>query len=144
MRFWILNGPNLNLLGAREPSIYGHETLAEVLAALRASHPKHTVEELQSNHEGVLIDRLHDLGDCQGVVLNAGALSHTSYSLADAIRAIQVPVVEVHISNIHRRESFRHHSVLSAACEGTISGLGTAGYELALIWLIRAGAPATG
>lgn len=138
----VLNGPNLNLLGTREPGHYGTRTLADVETLCRAVGDELAVdlEFLQSNHEGVLIDRIHSAGeehrssDLLGAVFNPGALSHTSIALHDAIRGVELPVVEVHISNIHQRESFRHHSYVSAAAAGVIVGLGTAGYE----WAIRA------
>jgi len=131
-----LNGPNLNRLGKREPAIYGSETLEDVNYSLitcgQALNVK--VECKQSNHEGVLIDWLHlaEEDDIDGIIFNPGAYTHTSYAIRDAILSITIPVIEVHISNIHSRESFRHQSVLAAACVGQISGLGTFGYTLAL------------
>ncbi|MEG0473443.1 MAG: type II 3-dehydroquinate dehydratase [Solibacillus sp.] len=136
MKLVILNGPNLNRLGKREPEIYGSETLADVQAkceALAATFNA-TIDFHQSNHEGVLIDLLHDAADreCDGIIFNPGAFTHTSIALRDAIAAIDVPVIEVHISNIHAREAFRHESKLAAECIGQICGLGTFGYELAM------------
>ncbi len=129
----ILNGPNLNRLGQREPEIYGTATLEDVLATLRAAFPQVQFDHLQSNHEGVLIDRLHAAAadGTQGIVFNPGAYSHSSYALADAIRSIPVPVVEVHLSNLYARaESWRHRSVMAAACRGVISGFGPHSYVL--------------
>lgn len=131
----IINGPNLNLLGVREPSIYGHTSMEDYLRALAQDYPSVEIEFFQSNHEGDIIDRLHEVGfdsSLNGVVLNAGAYSHTSLAIADAIRSIQRPVVEVHISNIAAREPERHHSVLTAACRGIISGFGLDSYRLAI------------
>ncbi len=136
----VLHGPNLNLLGQREPQVYGRTTLAEIDHALTvvAAREGLEVESHQSNHEGVLIDWLHAARlTCIGVVINAGALSHTSYALRDAIAAIGIPAIEVHISNTQAREPFRHHSVLGAVCAGRIEGLGPLGYELALLALAR-------
>lgn len=138
----ILNGPNLNLLGTREPEQYGSRTLADVDALCRSVGDELglVIECLQSNHEGALIDRIHAAGaehrsgELLGAVFNPGALSHTSIALRDAISGVDLPVVEVHISNIHRREEFRHHSHISAVAVGAVVGLGTAGYE----WAIRA------
>lgn len=135
----VLNGPNLNLLGTREPSVYGSASLADVEKACREAADRHRlgVDFRQSNHEGVLIDWLHEAGaapagSVAGIVLNAGALTHTSVALHDAVKSIEVPVVEVHISNVHARESFRHHSYLSPACAGIVVGFGIAGYSLAI------------
>lgn len=129
----ILNGPNLNLLGTREPTTYGAQTLDDVNRVLDVLARELGVElkYLQSNHEGVLLDALH-ARDFDAVVLNAGALTHTSYALRDAIAAIGKPVVEVHISNVHQREKWRHHSVISEVSAGTIVGFGVLGYELGL------------
>ena len=137
----ILHGPNLNLLGAREPAIYGRETLAGINARLRVLGEELgvEVEARQSNHEGAIIDALHQTGEADGeadgaaaVVLNAGALTHTSYALRDAIAAIATPVVEVHLSNTQAREAWRHHSVIAPVCAGTITGFGALSYELGL------------
>jgi 3-dehydroquinate dehydratase II len=139
MKILILNGPNLNLLGRREPHIYGSETFEDYLEILRKNYPSVSIEYLQSNHEGVLIDKLHDIGfdpDYTGVVLNAGALTHTSVAIGDAIGGIKTPVVEVHISNVHARETFRHHSFISAKAAGIIVGMGLMGYKLAIEFLL--------
>jgi 3-dehydroquinate dehydratase-2 len=131
----VLNGPNLNLLGEREPEVYGHETLADVEKRCRAAAADAglSVDFRQSNHEGVLVDALHEVrSSAAGIVLNAGALTHTSVALRDAVAAVAVPVIEVHISNVHAREAFRHHSYLSAVVDGVIVGCGTQGYELAI------------
>ena len=134
----ILNGPNLNLLGKREPTIYGSETMEQVLAGLEKAAAEHgtAIEYAQSNHEGELVDIIQRVGfdtdGYAGIVLNAGAYTHTSVAIADAIRAIRVPVVEVHISNVHTREEFRRHSFLSEACTGIIIGFGTNVYNLGI------------
>lgn len=130
----IVNGPNLNLLGVREPSIYGNEGFDTVLALLRAAYPDITIDYFQSNHEGDLIDCLQRYGfdSGRGIVLNAGAYTHTSIAIADCIAAIKTPVVEVHISNVHAREPFRHQSMLSRVCRGVILGFGTDVYRLAI------------
>ncbi|MGB3259513.1 type II 3-dehydroquinate dehydratase [Paenisporosarcina sp.] len=136
MKILCLNGPNLNRLGKREPSIYGHETLEDLeqMMITRGKQSEVHVQCKQSNHEGQLIDWLHDAedDDIDGIIFNPGAYTHTSYAIRDAISSITVPVIEVHISNIHSRESFRHQSVLAPVCVGQISGLGTFGYTLAL------------
>lgn len=138
MHILIINGPNLNLLGRREPEIYGSQTFDEFFDTLKAQFSAIQLEYFQSNHEGALIDRLHEAGFAvDGIVLNAGAFTHTSIALADAIAAIPAPVVEVHISNVYKRESFRHHSYLAPVCAGSIAGLGLDGYRLAVEWLIR-------
>lgn len=132
----IVNGPNLNLLGVREPGIYGAESMEAVLAQLRREFADVDIEYFQSNHEGAIIDRLHaaayGASPADGIVLNAGGYTHTSVVIADAIAAISVPVVEVHISNVHAREEFRHHSYLSPVCRGTIAGFGVKVYALAV------------
>ena len=130
----IINGPNLNLLGTREPEIYGNQTFIQYLDTLINSFKDSiAISYFQSNHEGELIDKLHETGfSIDGIILNAGGLTHTSVALGDAIAAIKTPVIEVHISNVHAREEFRHHSFLSAKCRGVIVGLGLKGYELAL------------
>ena len=138
MNILIINGPNLNLLGRREPEIYGPHSFDDFFKGLKAQFQHVHLDYFQSNHEGVLLDKLHEVGfTLDGIVLNAGALTHTSIALADAIAAIKSPVVEVHISNVYKREPFRHHSYLSANCEGCIVGLGLEGYRLAVEWLIR-------
>lgn len=139
MKILILNGPNLNLLGRREPHIYGSETFEDYLEILRKNYPSVSIEYVQSNHEGVLIDKLHDIGfdsNYAGVVLNAGAFTHTSVAIGDAIGGIKTPVVEVHISNVHARETFRHHSFISAKAAGIIVGMGLMGYKLAIEFLL--------
>jgi 3-dehydroquinate dehydratase II len=133
---YVLNGPNLNLLGMREPDIYGHDTLDDIAGRLedRAQQLGLTIEMRQSNHEGHLIDWMHEAQaeGAKAIMLNAGALTHTSLALYDAIRAITTPVIEVHISNPHAREEYRRHSFVSIAARGTISGFGALSYELAL------------
>ena len=136
----VLNGPNLNLLGEREPEVYGHETLADVeaLCGQAAAHAGLGLDFRQSNHEGVLVDAIHEVrASAAGIVINAGALTHTSIALRDALAAVAAPVIEVHISNVHAREHFRHHSYLSAVCDGVIVGCGTQGYALAIARLAR-------
>jgi len=135
----ILNGPNLNLLGTREPETYGHGTLDELARDLRQAFPNVAFEFAQSNHEGELIDRLHTAHEegVDGVVFNPGGYTHTSVALRDAVAAIDPPVVEVHLSNIHAREAFRHTSRLAPACAGQIVGLGRAGYHLAVRYLVE-------
>ncbi|MCO6481010.1 MAG: type II 3-dehydroquinate dehydratase [Phaeodactylibacter sp.] len=133
MKLIIINGPNLNLLGKREPGIYGSQSFEDYFAGLLRQFPDIMLEYFQSNHEGALIDKLHEVGfSYDGIILNAGAYTHTSVAIADAIAAIRTPVIEVHISNVHKREEFRHHSFLSPNCRGIIAGLGLKGYELAL------------
>ncbi|MDX9747311.1 MAG: type II 3-dehydroquinate dehydratase [Paludibacter sp.] len=132
-RIQIINGPNLNLLGKREPGVYGSQSFDEYLTTLKAIFPQMTIDYFQSNSEGELIDRIQEAGfSADGIVLNAGAYTHTSIAIADAIRAVSAPVIEVHISNVFSRESFRHHSYLSAVCKGSISGFGLDSYRLAL------------
>lgn len=138
MKIQIINGPNLNLLGKREPDIYGSVTFEEYLASLRKRYPGVQIEYYQSNIEGSLIDKLHEVGfSFDGIVLNAGAYTHTSVALHDAIRSITTPVVEVHISNVHQREEFRHHSMISSACRGVICGFGLDSYRLAVEALLE-------
>ena len=132
MKILIINGPNLNLLGTREPQHYGTGTMDSVLDALKSQYPRVEFDYYQSNVEGFLIDRLHKTLEepCDGVVLNAGGYTHTSVALRDAIAAIKEPVVEVHISNVHSREEFRHRSLISAVCKGVICGFGLDSYRL--------------
>jgi 3-dehydroquinate dehydratase-2 len=136
----LLNGPNLNLLGQRQPEIYGRETLADVVAACtaRAATLALALEAAQSNHEGALVDLIQGArGRAAGIILNPGAYSHTSVAILDALSAFDGPVLEVHISNIHRREAFRHHSYVSTRAEGVIAGFGTEGYLFALDRMAR-------
>ena len=141
----VMNGPNLNLLGQREPEQYGRTTLADVETLCRSTGERLGVEIncLQSNHEGVLIDAIHEAGrgvkdgSVIGIVFNAGAYTHTSVALHDAIKGAEVPVIEVHISNVHARESFRHHSYISPAAAGIVVGFGIEGYVLAIEGLLR-------
>jgi 3-dehydroquinate dehydratase II len=131
----IINGPNLNLLGKREPEVYGSQTFEDYLVLLREKYPSVQLDYFQSNHEGALLDKLHAVGfdpDLKGIVLNAGAYTHTSVALRDAIAGIKTPVVEVHISNVHKRETFRHHSYISPVAAGVIFGFGIKGYDLAI------------
>lgn len=139
MHITIINGPNLNLLGTREPEIYGNKSFDQFLKELRHRFPQVTIDYYQSNHEGQLIDKLQSCNDiADGIIFNGAGYTHTSIALADTIKAIKVPVVEVHISNIHAREAFRNHSYTAAAAKGIISGLGLEGYALALSWLLQA------
>jgi len=133
MKIQIINGPNLNLLGVREKSIYGNSSFETYLDELRKQYASHTVDYYQSNVEGEIINKLHEIGfSYDGVVLNAGAYTHTSVAIADAIAAINTPVIEVHISNVYKREEFRHHSMLAASCKGVIAGFGMDSYRLAV------------
>lgn len=139
MDIWIINGPNLNLLGKREKSVYGDASFESYLETLRARYPHHTIHYYQSNVEGELINQIHACGFSPvGIVLNAGAYTHTSIALSDAIRAVPAPVVEVHISNIQARESYRHVSMIAAACRGSIAGFGLDSYRLAVEALLEA------
>ncbi len=134
-RILLVNGPNLNLLGTREPELYGEETLADVeaLAARVAADFGIEVRAVQSNHEGVLIDAIHEAReDCLGIVINPGAFTHTSVALRDAITGVDLPTVEVHLTNVHAREPFRHHSYISPVAAGVIVGCGVQGYEFAV------------
>lgn len=133
MRIEIINGPNLNMLGRREPGIYGSDTFESYLEKLRARYPDIELGYYQSNVEGFLIDHIQEVAaKCDGIVLNAGAYTHTSVALQDCIRSFQTPVIEVHISNVHKREEFRHHSYISCACQGVICGFGMDSYRLAV------------
>lgn len=152
MRILVINGPNLNMLGYREAKWYGQETMEEVLSGLRAQFGEDEIGYFQSNHEGALIDKIHDvvracLTTCEekaddkydGIVLNAGGYTHTSVALRDAVAILPIPVVEVHISNIKEREAFRQISLLSEVCQKTIMGIGTKGYEKAIEWIKEQG-----
>lgn len=138
-RILIINGPNLNLLGRREPEVYGSGDFPSYLEQLSRRYPDVRIEHFQSNVEGLLIDRLHAEGfdpGLTGIILNAGAYTHTSIALHDAIKAIDVPVIEVHISNVFTREEFRHRSMISAACRGVVAGFGLDSYRIALEGLL--------
>ncbi|HBG41530.1 MAG TPA: type II 3-dehydroquinate dehydratase [Porphyromonadaceae bacterium] len=138
MKIEIINGPNLNLLGMREPDIYGKESFVDYLETLKAEFPHVDFSYFQSNIEGELIDKIQEAGfGSDGIVLNAGGYTHTSIALRDAIKAVPAPVVEVHISNVHARESFRHQSLLSPVCAGVIAGFGTDSYRLATEALLK-------
>lgn len=138
MKILIINGPNLNLLGKREPEIYGNELFSDYITQLEQEYSNIDIEYYQSNVEGFIIDKMHEVGFCyDGIILNAGAYTHTSVALLDCIKAIDCPVVEVHISNIFNRESFRHNSIISPACVGVIAGFGLKSYKLALEWFVK-------
>ncbi len=138
MRIQIINGPNINLLGKREPSIYGAVSFEDYLVTLRALYPDVQIDYYQSNIEGEMINKIHEIGfSYDGIVLNAGAYTHTSIALQDAIRAVTTPVIEVHISNVHTREEFRHKSMISCACMGVIGGFGLDSYRLAMEALLH-------
>lgn len=135
----LLNGPNLNMLGVRQPEIYGNRTLAgieaDLVAAGKAGTPAMEVVPIQSNHEGIILDTIHSSGrEVDGIIINAGAFTHTSIALRDALASIDTPAIEVHISNVHAREAFRHHSMIAPVVIGQIVGLGEQGYHLALEW----------
>lgn len=133
MKIQIINGPNLNLLGTREPGIYGSSSFDQYLPQLQARYPNIEIAYYQSNIEGELINKMQEVGfSCDGIVLNAGAYTHTSVALHDCIRSLKCPVIEVHISNVHQREAFRHHSFISSACKGVICGFGLDSYRLAV------------
>lgn len=133
MKIQIINGPNINLLGKREPSIYGATSFEDYLKKLESEYSNIEIAYYQSNIEGEIINKIHETGfDYDGIVLNAGAYTHTSIAIQDAIRAVNSPVVEVHISNVHKREEFRHHSMISCACIGVICGFGLDSYRLAI------------
>ena len=132
-RIQIINGPNLNLLGKREPTVYGSQTFEAYYEELKTVFPEVELSYFQSNHEGAIIDKIHEIGfSFDAIVLNAGAYTHTSVAIADAIRSVTTPVIEVHISNVFKREAFRHHSYLSEACKGCIVGMGMESYRLAV------------
>lgn len=138
MHIRIINGPNLDLLGLREPGIYGNRTMADLLPDLRSAFAGHLIDLFQSNEEGALINALRAAeADCGGVVLNAAGYSHTSVAIRDALAVMKVPVVEVHISNIHAREEFRHRSLTAVHCVGVITGFGLEGYRMAVDHLLR-------
>ena len=133
MKIIIINGPNLNLLGTREPGIYGTSSFDQYLPQLRTLYPDIEIDYYQSNVEGELINKLQEVGfTFDGIILNAGAYTHTSVALHDCIRSLKCPVVEVHISNVHQREEFRHHSFISSVCKGVICGFGLDSYRLAI------------
>ncbi|WP_246065109.1 type II 3-dehydroquinate dehydratase [Aeromicrobium piscarium] len=139
-RLLLVNGPNLNLLGTREPQIYGHETLADVVALAErvAAEEGLEIRAVQSNHEGMLIDAIHEAReDCAGIVINPGGLTHTSVVLRDALAGVGLPIAEVHLSNVHAREEFRHHSFVSGIASCVIAGAGIQGYEFAIRRLAR-------
>lgn len=138
MKILVINGPNLNLIGRREPEIYGTQSLEEFMDTVKHRFPQHEIDTFQSNHEGYLIDKLHEaMGKYDGIVMNPGGYAHTSIALADAVRAINIPVVEVHISNIFERESFRHHSYTAEAAVHSIVGHGLEGYAEAINYLSK-------
>lgn len=138
MKIQIINGPNINLLGKREPAIYGSQSFDDYLVELKQAYPQVEFEYFQSNIEGEMINKIHQIGfDYDGIVLNAGAYTHTSIALQDAIRAVTSPVIEVHISNVHAREEFRHCSMISCACLGVIAGFGMDSYRLAVEALLN-------
>ncbi len=133
MKIDIINGPNLNLVGVREPQVYGSRSLDDYLDSLSSRYPHIELRRMQSNCEGDLIDRVHRVGfDTDGIIINAGGYSHTSIALADALRAVTAPAIEVHISNVHAREPYRHHSMIAGACRGVIAGFGLDSYRLAI------------
>lgn len=131
-RITIINGPNLNLLGKREPNVYGNQSFENFFSDLQKKYPDLELKYLQSNVEGVIIDYLQQESDKDGIILNAAGYTHTSVSIADAVKAIEIPVIEVHISNIFAREEFRHTSLIAPYCKGSIIGFGLRGYELAI------------
>lgn len=134
MKLIVINGPNLNLLGTREPKIYGNASFEEYFKTLKEKFPQHELHYFQSNIEGELIDKLHEVGfSFDGIIFNAAAYTHTSVGLGDAVKAIKTPVVEVHISNVHAREEFRHQSFIAPNAKGIIAGFGLQSYDLAII-----------
>ena len=137
MKIAVINGPNLNMLGIREPGVYGNESLTSLINSLKTQYPQLEIYDCQSNNEGELITAIQKLGmDCDGVVINPGGYSHTSVAIRDAISSVTAPVIEVHITNIHSREEFRHNTVTGGACIAVISGLGFKGYSVAIDYLI--------
>ena len=143
MRILIVNGPNLDLLGSREPHIYGNRSFESYLAELRAAFPAMDIQYFQSNMEGEIVGALRDrASQVHGFILNAGGYSHTSVAIRDALAAVAIPFIEVHLSNIHRREAFRHHSYLSELAVGVVAGLGPAGYRYALQYALENAKPA--
>lgn len=133
MKILIINGPNINLTGVRQPEIYGNTTFDEFFAYLKNKYTNHTLEQFQSNSEGKIIDKIHEARYAfQAIIINAGAYTHTSLAIADAVSSVDIPAVEVHISNTARREKFRQKSFLSSVCKGTITGFGLKSYELAV------------
>ncbi|MFI5164170.1 MAG: type II 3-dehydroquinate dehydratase, partial [Bacteroidia bacterium] len=133
MKLIIINGPNLNLLGVREPSVYGNQSFVDYLETLKKKFSSMQIDYFQSNVEGEMINKLHEVGfSYDGIILNAGGYTHTSVAIADAISAIKTPVIEVHISNVFAREEFRHHSLIAGKCKGSISGFGMDSYRLAV------------
>ena len=137
MRIMIINGPNLNLLGKREPSVYGDVSFEDYLTRLRAEFPQHSIEYFQSNIEGEIINTLQNSGfSFEGIIINAGGYTHSSVAIGDTVKAILTPVVEVHISNIYAREEYRHKSLISGHCKGLIAGFGLDGYRMALRSLV--------
>lgn len=138
MKILVLNGPNLNLIGIREPEIYGNQSINDYLDSIKKDFPDCVIDAFQTNHEGVLIDKLHEaMGKYDGIVMNPGGYAHTSIALADAVKAIKIPVVEVHISNIYEREEYRHHSYTADAAVKTIVGHGLKGYAEAIDYLMK-------
>ena len=133
MKIQIINGPNLNLLGMREPDVYGNMSFVSYLEVLREKYPDANIEYFQSNVEGEIINQIHESGfDFDGIILNAGGYTHTSVAIRDAIKSVNTPVIEVHISNVHSREEFRHNSMISAVCSGVIAGFGLQSYDLGI------------
>lgn len=133
MKIQIINGPNLNLLGKREPEVYGSQSFEVYFEELKQAYPSIELDYFQSNIEGEIIDKIHQVGfDYDGIILNAGAYTHTSIAIGDAVKAVGSPVIEVHISNVYAREVFRHHSHISSSCKGIISGFGLYSYNLAI------------
>ena len=138
MNILIINGPNLNLLGIREKSIYGNQSFDDYLEKLKSTYSDQDISYFQSNHEGEIINKIHEAGfSVDGIILNAGAFTHTSLAIADAIASINTPVIEVHISNVFKREKVRHHSFISPVCKGSIVGFGLDSYRLAIESLVK-------